>query len=110
MQKVEKIIYSNKEKIIENYGVIGQMQNGCWTSRASTIQEADIINQKVNSNTRPCVCDSGTSWMLISDSTQSQQVYGCNPIPPSYNQFIPIITPSYSKNTPSDSQNINTSN
>jgi hypothetical protein len=119
MQKVdnntsEKIIYSKKEKIIENFGVIGQMKNGCWTSRSSNIKDADANNIKINPNTPPCICESGTSWMLISDSTQSQQVYGCNPTPPSYNQFMTNrqnppsdsqITPSYSHNTPSYSHN-----
>ena len=117
MQKVdnnntsEKIIYSKKEKIIENYAAIGQMQNGCWTSRASNIKDADAINIKVNPNTRPCVCPSGTAWMLISDSTQTQEVYGCNPIPPSYSQFLPSdnqIAPSKSHFTPSDRQNMYT--
>ena len=92
MQKVEnknspeKITYSKKEKkVVENFGVIGIKQNGCWTSSASTVELANEINLKLDEKAKPCVCNPGTEWMSISDPNddKAQKVYGCALVPPS---------------------------
>ena len=87
MQKVESIKNTqnfektkNTEKLVEKFIGAGVRHNGCWTSGAagaSDIAVADAANQKLNPNAQKCKCDEGTQWMLVSDSTQSQQIYGC---------------------------------
>ena len=98
MQKVEnknsteKITYSKKEKkVVENFGVIGIKQNGCWTSSAPSIELADEINLKLDEKAKPCVCNPGTAWMSISDPNdeKAQKVYGCEFVPPSADEEIP---------------------
>jgi hypothetical protein len=96
MQKIEnnktseKVVYTKKNKIVENFTEekkiigLGERSNGCWTSSAASIEDADAANQKLNPNANLCMCDPGTSWMKVSDSSQSQHIYGCG-VPPTEN-------------------------
>ena len=98
MQKIEnnktseKVVYAKKNKIVEKFAAeeekkvigLGERNNGCWTSSAEQIEDADAANQKLNPNAKLCACDPGTTWMKLSDSSQLQHIYGCG-VPPTEN-------------------------